>query len=48
MPPWSGRRAREPRAREEADRDRAVLLAAKGDDANASSQRVDLIHKRLN
>ncbi len=33
--------------REEAERDRAVLLAAKGEDANASSQRVDLIHKRL-
>src|SRR5690606_33828303 len=33
-------------ARREAERDREVLLAAKGDDANASEQRVELIHKR--
>lgn len=34
-------------AEREAAKDRAALLADKGDDANASEQRVDLIHKRL-
>src|SRR5690349_6441086 len=33
-------------ATREAERDRAALLADKGDDANASEQRVDLIRKR--
>jgi (E)-4-hydroxy-3-methylbut-2-enyl-diphosphate synthase len=33
-------------ARREAERDRATLLAAKGDDVNESEQRIDLIHKR--
>jgi (E)-4-hydroxy-3-methylbut-2-enyl-diphosphate synthase len=35
------------KARREAERDRAALLADKGEDANASEQRVDLIHKRV-
>jgi hypothetical protein len=30
-----------------AQADRAVLLEERGDDANASEQRVDLIHKRV-
>jgi len=34
-------------AEREAAKDRAALLADKGDDVNASEQRVDLIHKRL-
>jgi (E)-4-hydroxy-3-methylbut-2-enyl-diphosphate synthase len=34
-------------AKREADRDRAALLADKGDDANASEQKVDLIRKNL-
>ena len=33
------------KARREAEKDRAALLAEQGDDANASEQRVDLIHK---
>jgi (E)-4-hydroxy-3-methylbut-2-enyl-diphosphate synthase len=33
-------------ARREAERDRDVLLAAKGDDANRDEQRIELIHKR--
>jgi (E)-4-hydroxy-3-methylbut-2-enyl-diphosphate synthase len=32
-------------ARREAERDRAALLGAKGDDANQSEQRVDMIRK---
>jgi (E)-4-hydroxy-3-methylbut-2-enyl-diphosphate synthase len=35
------------KARREADKDRAALLAEQGDDANASEQRVDLIHKKF-
>jgi (E)-4-hydroxy-3-methylbut-2-enyl-diphosphate synthase len=35
------------KAEREAEKDRAVLLAEKGDDANASEQRVELIHKHL-
>lgn len=35
------------KAEREAAKDRAVLLAEKGDDANASEQRVELIHKHL-
>jgi len=35
------------RATREAERDRAALLAEKGADANASEQRVELIHKRV-
>ena len=34
-------------AEREAAKDRAALLQEKGDDANASEQRVDLIHKRI-
>ena len=34
-------------AEREANRDRAALLRAQGEDANESEQRVDLIHKRL-
>jgi (E)-4-hydroxy-3-methylbut-2-enyl-diphosphate synthase len=33
-------------ARREAERDRSVLLAAKGDDVDHASERVELIHKR--
>ena len=33
-------------AAEEAEKDRQALLESQGDDANASSQRVDLIRKR--
>ncbi len=35
------------KAEREAEKDRAALLAEKGDDANASEQRVELIHKRV-
>ncbi len=35
------------KARREAERDRAELLDVQGDDANASEQRVELIHKRF-
>jgi (E)-4-hydroxy-3-methylbut-2-enyl-diphosphate synthase len=35
------------KAAREAEKDRAELLAEKGDDANASEQRVELIHKHL-
>jgi (E)-4-hydroxy-3-methylbut-2-enyl-diphosphate synthase len=35
------------KAAREAEKDRALLLAEKGDDANASEQRVELIHKHL-
>jgi (E)-4-hydroxy-3-methylbut-2-enyl-diphosphate synthase len=35
------------KATREAEKDRAALLADKGDDANASEQRVELIHKHL-
>jgi (E)-4-hydroxy-3-methylbut-2-enyl-diphosphate synthase len=35
------------KATREAEKDRAALLAEKGDDANASEQRVELIHKHL-
>ena len=35
------------KARREAEKDRAELLAEQGDDANASEQRVDLIHKKF-
>jgi hypothetical protein len=35
------------KAEREAEKDRALLLAEKGDDANASEQRVELIHKRV-
>jgi (E)-4-hydroxy-3-methylbut-2-enyl-diphosphate synthase len=35
------------KAAREAEKDRAALLAEKGDDANASEQRVELIHKRV-
>jgi (E)-4-hydroxy-3-methylbut-2-enyl-diphosphate synthase len=34
-------------AKAAAEADRAVLLDEKGDDANASEQRVELIHKRV-
>jgi (E)-4-hydroxy-3-methylbut-2-enyl-diphosphate synthase len=34
-------------AEREAARDRATLLREQGDDANASEQRVELIHKRV-
>jgi (E)-4-hydroxy-3-methylbut-2-enyl-diphosphate synthase len=34
-------------AKEAADADRAELLAEQGDDVNASEQRVELIHKRI-
>jgi (E)-4-hydroxy-3-methylbut-2-enyl-diphosphate synthase len=34
-------------AKEAAETDRAALLEEQGDDANASEQRVDLIHKRV-
>src|SRR3954469_23126055 len=34
-------------AKEAADADRAVLLEEQGDDANASEQKVELIHKRV-
>lgn len=34
------------KARREAERDRAALLVEQGDDANASEQRVELIHKK--
>jgi len=40
-------RADTARAEREAERDRAELLAEKGADANASEQRVELIHKRV-
>ena len=33
------------KAAREAEKDRAALLAEKGDDANDSEQRVELIHK---
>jgi len=39
-------RADTARAQREAERDRAALLQEKGADANASEQRVELIHKR--
>jgi (E)-4-hydroxy-3-methylbut-2-enyl-diphosphate synthase len=35
------------KARREAEKDRAALLEEQGDDANASEQRVELIHKTL-
>ena len=35
------------KAAREAEKDRAALLMEKGDDANASEQRVELIHKRV-
>jgi len=35
------------KAAREAEKDRAALLTEQGDDANASEQRVELIHKRL-
>jgi (E)-4-hydroxy-3-methylbut-2-enyl-diphosphate synthase len=35
------------KAAREAEKDRAALLQEQGDDANASEQRVDLIHKRI-
>ncbi len=35
------------KARREAEKDRAALLDEQGDDANASEQRVELIHKRF-
>jgi (E)-4-hydroxy-3-methylbut-2-enyl-diphosphate synthase len=35
------------KAAREAEKDRAELLAEKGEDANASEQRVELIHKHL-
>jgi (E)-4-hydroxy-3-methylbut-2-enyl-diphosphate synthase len=35
------------KAAREAEKDRTALLAEKGDDANASEQRVELIHKRV-
>ena len=35
------------KAAREAEKDRAALLAEQGDDANASEQRVDLIHKKF-
>jgi (E)-4-hydroxy-3-methylbut-2-enyl-diphosphate synthase len=35
------------KARREAEKDRAALLVEQGDDANASEQTVELIHKRL-
>ncbi len=35
------------KAEREAAKDRAALLAEQGDDANASEQRVELIHKRV-
>jgi (E)-4-hydroxy-3-methylbut-2-enyl-diphosphate synthase len=35
------------KARREAEKDRAALLAEQGDDANASEQRVELIHKKF-
>jgi (E)-4-hydroxy-3-methylbut-2-enyl-diphosphate synthase len=35
------------KARREAEKDRAALLAEQGDDVNASEQTVELIHKRL-
>jgi (E)-4-hydroxy-3-methylbut-2-enyl-diphosphate synthase len=35
------------KARREAEKDRAELLAEQGDDANASEQRVELIHKKF-
>src|SRR5688500_8183244 len=35
------------KAEHEAEKDRALLLAEKGDDANASEQKVELIHKHL-
>ena len=35
------------KAAREAEKDRAALLAEKGDDANDSEQRVELIHKRI-
>ena len=35
------------KAAREAEKDRAALLAEQGDDANASEQRVELIHKRI-
>ena len=34
------------KARREAEKDRAALLAEQGDDANAAEQRVELIHKK--
>jgi (E)-4-hydroxy-3-methylbut-2-enyl-diphosphate synthase len=34
-------------AKEAAEADRAALLDEQGDDVNASAQRVDLIHKRI-
>ena len=40
-------RADTAKAEREAAKDRAVLLAEKGDDANASEQRVELIRKAL-
>jgi (E)-4-hydroxy-3-methylbut-2-enyl-diphosphate synthase len=39
-------RADTARAEREAARDRSVLLAERGDDVNASEQRVEMIHKR--
>ena len=35
------------KARREAEKDRAALLVEQGDDANASEQRVELIHKKF-
>jgi len=35
------------KAAREAEKDRAALLAEQGDDANASEQRVELIHRRV-
>ncbi|MBV9950450.1 MAG: flavodoxin-dependent (E)-4-hydroxy-3-methylbut-2-enyl-diphosphate synthase [Acidimicrobiia bacterium] len=40
-------RADTAKAAREAERDRAKLLAEQGDDANASEQKVELIHKRV-
>jgi len=40
-------RADTAKAEREAEKDRAALLQEKGSDANASEQRVDLIHKRV-
>jgi (E)-4-hydroxy-3-methylbut-2-enyl-diphosphate synthase len=34
------------KARREAEKDRAALLAEQGDDANAAEQRVELMHKK--
>jgi (E)-4-hydroxy-3-methylbut-2-enyl-diphosphate synthase len=40
-------RADTTKAEREAERDRAKLLAEQGEDANASEQKVELIHKRV-